>query len=149
MEFLKQIDFELALTSLTLQEPEFSLTVPENYKTKGGVYVLRCGDQSIENPSVIPRCLGNDNSGILYIGQGMKFPHRVGDLARTIDSSYKQNLHGAGVRYNSDSKFREVFPIQNLYISFFITDNPVELESTLISEYVEQFGEVPPLNGQG
>ena len=144
----KNKNFELKLTTLTLSGQEFYNSVPDSYLSNGGVYVLRCIHTDTKSPYVIPRCTGDELLGILYIGKGSKFPHRTGDLARTIDSSYQQNKHGAGVTYNSNVALQRAFPKENLWVSFFISDKPEELEAEFLSSYFDKIGEVPPLNSQ-
>ena len=146
---LTKEDFQENLSTLTLPNGDFYEKVSQKYLNhNGGVYILRTFNND-DSPNTIPRSLGNDSSGILYIGKASKFTHRTGDLARAFDDSYQQAKHDCAIRYNGNKKWNETYPKNNLRLSFFISENPEELESKFISDYVTEFGEVPPLNSQG
>ncbi|MEZ9873327.1 hypothetical protein AB4371_22240 [Vibrio sp. 10N.261.51.A3] len=140
-------NFKERLSTLTLPSEQFYNLVDEKYfNNNGGVYILRSFKQNGSTPSVIPRCLGNDSTGILYIGMAKEFTHRTGDLARAFDGKYKQKKHDCAVRYNSNKAWNVVYPKEDLIISFFISNEPRSLEEKFLTSYITQFGEVPPLN---
>lgn len=148
MNLLKHINFTHKLGILTLKEPEFSDQIEYDFCNKGGVYILRCIYPS-NRPYEIPRCLGNDKEGILYIGMAKLFSERTGNLAKSISNDHCSADHSAGAYYKETDKFIEVYPRDHLYVSFIIADNPRDKEEPLLAVYKECFGEVPPLNSQG
>lgn len=145
----KSQDFQEKLSTLTLPNDEFYKQIsPKYFQNNGGVYVLRSYESDEITPISIPRCLGNDSFGILYIGKASKFTHRTGDLARAFEKKYKQEKHDCAVRYNSNTAWNDIYPKKYLKISFFISDSPKDLESKFLESYISKYGEVPPLNSQ-
>ena len=59
------------------------------------------------------------------------------------------NGHQAGVRYRSNGVLQSLFPFENLKLELIAADTSQDagcLEGQKLKEYMEKFGEVPPLN---
>ena len=93
----------------------------------------------------VTRVLENDDSGILYIGQGQIFSNtgsRVGMLINSINGT--DDKHDGGVRYRNH--LMDKFPLENLIVEIEFMENSRSGEVILLSEYMDKFGELPPLN---
>jgi len=119
----------------------------EQYGSQGGVYILHCLDVDDEKtPILIQRVLGVDKEGVLYIGKTAPGLGRIGDLVKSISPDYKSLGHHVGLRFSKNKKLAMAFPFEQLHVSFRQADDPAVLESELIQEYFQKYGEVPPLN---
>jgi hypothetical protein len=113
---------------------------------------------------VIPRLLGEDTSGTLYIGTSVSVPYRIGNLRKSVCAAYKKmgykdpSPHQCGKKIVQCSRFMERFPFEGLCITVqqLRADSEevgqrdgdhTKLEWRLLSEYFSKFGEFPPLNG--
>ncbi|NAS10603.1 hypothetical protein [Poritiphilus flavus] len=129
---------------------EVKLKYPDCYEK--GVYELYYFDGS--NPRTISRLFGADDKGILYIGCTKKaLLKRVSDLQKTIMENSKSEQKRPVVKgYKTLNKkffrIRKKIDVNNLYVSLFQYDRPKYEESRRLENYVIQFGELPPLNGQ-
>ncbi len=110
----------------------------------GGVYKLIA--MSNGAPVAVDRFLGKDSDGVLYIGKANAFLDRVINLKKSILPQYVGTSHDCGTRYKSHQVIGERFPLSELYIQLWPSDNPTELERELLKAYRNCFGEVPPLN---
>ena len=129
-----------------LADDQFWYNIERDHHYNGGVYKLFCMHGVEKKP--INRLLGTDDNGILYIGQTQCFLNRVIDLKTSISREYENQNHDAGNRYNANSKIAEMFPYDELYVELFVNNDPVTLERKEINEYINKFGELPPLNRQ-
>lgn len=110
------------------------------------VYIISC----LENTDSlkkrrIGRVLGRDHSGILYIGKASNVGRMVSLLLSIRDGNNGKN-HSFGIRYKANPIFRVKFPIELLRIKLISTQNARLLESKKLSDYLTEFGELPPLN---
>lgn len=142
---LSGYSFEQKLSDLLLPNKEFYVTVNASYFNTGGVYVLRSFDDAGQ-VLTIPRVLGDDHDGILYIGKAKLFCHRTGDLARSFSFQYRQSKHQTGQRYWSDERYQKRYPYEHLRMFMWVSDYPTELEQSFFQSYLTKFGETPPLN---
>jgi hypothetical protein len=110
----------------------------------GGIYRLYATENG--QPKPVPRVLGNDFAGTLYIGKADSFVNRVIELKKSCLPNYKTNSHKAGVRYKNHTGLQAKYPLQNLMVLLAAVKNPVETERQALDLYISQFGEVPPLN---
>jgi len=96
-----------------------------------------------ENP--VQRVLKPDCTGILYIGKGALTENheRIGELINALNSTSEQ--HEAGERYK---KIKAKFPITGLSLGVILTEHSREKESCYLTNYLDNFGELPPLNRQ-
>lgn len=103
----------------------------------------------------IQRFGGTDANGILYIGKADNLYTRVASLQKSVLSNCNNNGNVKIKGHQSLSK--KVFRIQKFLNTSKMTIKIVVLptyesimyaESYLLEDYVNQFGELPPLNGQ-
>ncbi len=93
----------------------------------------------------VPRVLCIDIEGVLYIGKGALTENheRIGELINTLNGSSEQ--HDAGKRYE---KIKDKYPICGLNLGVKLTTEPEGEESKYLTQYLNDFGELPPLNRQ-
>lgn len=103
----------------------------------------------------IARIGGKDTSGILYIGKADNLFTRVVSLQKSVLSNCNNN--GSAKIKGHQSLSKKVFRIQRFLDTAKMTIKIIVLptyesimyaESYLLEYYVNQFGELPPLNGQ-
>jgi len=111
----------------------------------GGAYILKC-DSGNGSPIPVDRLLSKDLDGILYIGKASSFLNRVADLKKSISPEYKSGSHECGSRFKQHSGISAAFPYESLYLNLVEDTEPRAVESTLLKEYEDKFGELPPLN---
>jgi len=110
----------------------------------GGVYKILW---LIDNkPKTIPRILGSDIQGVLYIGKASKYLDRVIELKKSLLPDYKSDNHDFGKRYNNTLILRENIQLKDLYVDLTPSNNPDRLEAEELEKYYNTFGELPPFN---
>ena len=112
--------------------------------TKGGVYKVIAVKLGERVP--INRLLGTDPDGVLYIGKADSFLKRVIDLRKALSPVHKSSAHGFGYRYKNTNSLNAAFPFEKLFVELIETENARDLEYRWLKEYLDTFGEVPPLN---
>lgn len=112
--------------------------------TNGGVYKVIAVKSGKRIP--INRLLGTDQDGVLYIGKADSFLKRVIDLRKALSPVHKSSAHGFGYKYKHINSLNAAFPFENLFVELNETENPRDLEYRWLKEYLDTFGEVPPLN---
>jgi hypothetical protein len=129
-----------------LSDPDFWKNIPKGC----GVYRVHCLNGNGEVVP-IPRVLGVDPRGVLYIGKATSFAERVSNLKKTISPDYQGQSHVCGRRYKNKTyeSFGQRFPFHRLCVSFEPSAAPAVAEAAALTAYVQQFGELPPLNRQG
>jgi hypothetical protein len=117
-----------------------------------GIYKLYYFEDG--KPRTICRLFSKDNTGVLYIGmtEGALLK-RVGNLQQAlIVNAKKDNLEPASSGHTQMGKkyyrIRKKINIDELYIKIFPDINPKQAETDAIEKYVNEFAELPPLNGQ-
>ena len=117
-----------------------------------GIYKLYYFEN--EKPRTIYRLFSRDEKGVLYIGmtEGALLK-RVGDLQQAlIANSKKDDLEPAYSGHTQIGKkyyrIRKKINIDDLFIKIFPHANPKQVETDAIENYVNEFAELPPLNGQ-
>lgn len=125
-----------------------------------GVYIFR-SNMATGRPSYIPRCLGTDPFGILYIGMSKRLNVRVSnfitDLRPYGPDEYgiwyepSKVKHNAALTYTNSEKLQNRYPYNYLSMTCIPIDGVTHfdarlLEMELLDEYISIFGEVPPLN---
>lgn len=121
------------------------IDIERAFGQKGGAYKLVSRISGAIKP--IPRFLGIDNDGVLYIGKATCYLDRIIDLKKTM--SMNSSAHICGRRYKNHDKIKVTFPLEHMYIQLIQADIPEEKEKELLNKYVREFGEVPPLNANG
>lgn len=127
-----------------IADPELWRHIQKLHQDRGGVYRIVSMRENKVVP--IPRFLGYDQEGILYIGKADSFLDRVINLKKSISPGYNGTSHICGRRYKSLPNIAIQFPFESLYLELIETPTPLDTEQTLIRTYQQKFGEVPPLN---
>jgi hypothetical protein len=123
-----------------------------NAPTGGGIYRVHCfADHSYASVLPVQRVLGIDTEGVLYIGKADIFASRVAHLKKSILPTYRGSGHICGRRYRNAlySSLAPRFPAHHLCVSFQPDASPQKAEEAALRAYVQQFGELPPLNRLG
>lgn len=110
----------------------------------GGIYRLYATQNG--QPIPVPRVLGNDAAGTLYIGKADSFLNRVIELKKSCLPNYLTASHKAGVRYKNHPGLQARYPLEDLMVLLAEVQKPAETERQALDLYIAQFGEVPPLN---
>lgn len=117
-----------------------------------GIYKLHYFEDG--KPRIIHRLLSKDETGVLYIGmtEGPLFD-RVCNLQKALVSNWKTDAGKPASSGHTQMgkkyyRIRKKINIDDLYIKVFSDSNPKQAETDAIEEYVKQFAELPPLNGQ-
>lgn len=130
------------MTYLKLDDEDFHKTIPNS----PGVYKIYSLNEK-GKPHILSRLLGNDEEGVLYIGQSEKLNDRLRLLFRVLHpEKYKATAHTFGDKYRINNSLKMKFPVKSLAISFEKVDDAKTCEEKLIRKYSEKFGEVPPCN---
>lgn len=112
----------------------------KQFSCKDGIYIL-CTNKSIN------RALGTDSEGILYIGKGILTDlarPRIGTLVNSLNNT--ATYHEAGVRYHQIPQYKEKFPLEGLKLKVELFVDARNEEKNRLKNYLEEFGEYPPLN---
>lgn len=104
----------------------------------GGVYILKANRK-------VFRLLDQDLAGILYIGKGeiLDYHNRVGKFVNSLNKT--EEVHEGGYRFNME-RIKDQYPLEFASIRITLSENPEKLEATLLNDYYEKFGELPPFN---
>lgn len=136
------------------QEPKFFQSELQRIKDSQriGIYKLYYFENG--HPRIIPRLFNNDKNGILYIGMTeVPLVKRVSNLQKALFDNSNEDASGPvysghtqmGRKYY---RIRNKVNIQDLFIQIFPNDFPKKAESIELENYVSEFAELPPLNGQ-
>ena len=110
-----------------------------------GVYLLQRIDEN-EKIKPIPRLLDSDDQGVLYIGKSDNLNNRLGILINLLNGTSTTGKHSMGRRFQEIEKFQEYLRPENMILRIFFCDSPRQVESSLLEEYLQEYGELPPLN---
>ncbi len=117
-----------------------------------GIYKLYYFEDG--KPRTIQRLFAEDSDGILYIGmtEGLLLL-RVGNLHKAlVANSNIDEIKPASSGHTQIGKkyyrIRKKINVDDLYIQIFPHANPKQAETDAIEKYVNEFAELPPLNGQ-
>ena len=104
----------------------------------GGIYILHAGKP-------VPRLLGEDEDGILYIGKGeiLDYQNRIGKFVNSLNAT--EVVHDGGSRFNM-SAIEHNYPLENAGIEIILTEDPEGLERDRLKQYLGKYGELPPFN---
>lgn len=128
---------------------EFWFEINKRFGTTGGVYKLFSSSAESGEAVSIPRLLGEDREGILYIGMAASFLDRVIELKKSIAPGYASRAHECGARFKDHPFISQHFPYEKLFVTLIAADDPKLAEREALQAYLEQFGELPPLNRAG
>lgn len=110
-----------------------------------GVYKIYLHSEG--RPMAIPRVLKQDESGLLYIGQsGSNAGYRLWCFLRSMNLNYRQHNHSGGMRIFQNQGLQELIASGELMFEFLPSLEPKKLEETHLTNYRNEFSEVPPLN---
>jgi hypothetical protein len=126
-----------------ISDTSFGDNIYANYQGQGGAYKIIAIRH--KEPVQICRWLGTDPEGIIYIGKADLFTDRVIRFKLAI-LRHNGNGHIACRRYKSIPNIGDRFPYNIMYAELFPSDHPKQMEMELRRDYMNQFGEVPPLN---
>jgi len=110
--------------------------------SSSGVYQVRwtLGDK----PQAIPRANGNDEKGILYIGQSCNLRKRIKSFWNRIQG---KGSHTAGWTYDCYD-FGKKFKLEQLEVQWVELPKSeiITIETILLLDYVSEYLDHPPLN---
>jgi len=130
---------------LRISSDRFWYDINDEFGDAGGVYILSCDDQhGVQIP--IQRLLGTDSDGVIYIGMAQSFLDRVIDLKKSLSPDHLSRNHECGARHKDHVGISTQFPYESLHVKLIQSNNPKEKESSTLKEYIETYGELPPLN---
>lgn len=103
----------------------------------------------------ISRLGGTDSNGVLYIGKADNLYNRVASLQKSVLKNCNNNdkVRIGGHQSLSKKVFRiqRFLDVSKMTIKIIVLptyESILYTESYLLEDYVNQFGELPPLNGQ-
>jgi hypothetical protein len=110
--------------------------------SSSGVYQIRWAVGG--KPQPIPRANGNDEKGILYIGESSDLRERTENFWLRIQG---KGSHTAGWTYDF-YEFRKKFKLEQLEVQWLeLPESEIgELETVLLMDYVAKYLDKPPLN---
>lgn len=126
----------------------FNLTTKEeidiNADKKPGIYRIYWIKKN--KPQTINRICKNDTTGLLYIGK------TEGTLQNRLNqfrcSAFKNSTnHSGALKYRRSDALRKLIKENELFAVIEPCNNATDKEKKELNKYVDQFGEVPPLNG--
>lgn len=111
-----------------------------------GAYIVRAKNEYAKI-QVVRRCVGEDEHGILDVGESKNLRQRLGALLNCMGDA-TQTSHMAGWRY-AYLGMNELFPIDRLEFAYRTTEDKeaaYALEGKILEAYVRRHYELPPLN---
>lgn len=126
----------------------FNLTnkkvIDEKADEKPGIYRIYWIKEN--NPQTIERICKKDTSGLLYIGK------TEGTLQNRLNqfrcSAFKGSTnHSGALKYRKSNALRKLIKENELFAIIEPCNNATDKEKKELRNYIDQFGEVPPLNG--
>lgn len=127
---------------IRITKRNFHIDIP----SRPGIYKIYSLDEN-DNPRHLQRLLGIDEEGVLYIGKSENLNDRVRMLWRVLQPNYRATAHTFGMNYKSLQVIQDEFPLDTLAIEFEENNMAKIYERSLIENYRQLYGEVPPLNG--
>lgn len=111
-----------------------------------GVYKIYIYDKS--KPLKIGRLLGADKKAVLYIGQsegkeGVTI--RLKGFITNINNN-RNNSHTAGFKIANRENLKNYLKNKQLFFTCYHDSNPTYAEKNELTNYINNFGETPPLN---
>lgn len=128
-----------------ISNSKFWNAIQDDFADNGGLYKLYCVDEN-KKPIKAERILKPDNKGILYIGKATKFLDRVITLKKALSPDHISDNHDCGVRYKNLNALKIKFPYEDLWVKLIGCKEIDIAEIKLLTEYENEFGELPPLN---
>lgn len=105
-------------------------------ESKKAVYIVKSKTQ-------VQRILETDEEGRLYVGEASDFTFRVGKLVNAMNGTEQGQHHAGDVYFRLISK---AYGINDISIEVIFTIDHQQVEKEILQQYLNQFGELPPLN---
>lgn len=119
---------------------------PRTLKSLPGVYQILATDCRGSLIS-LNRVGGRDSEGTLYIGCAVELRRRLRDFRNVACPAWdKHTGHAGAVSYSENSQVQKICGPDRLYFRFEHNNDYVDREKELLEIYLQEFGEVPPLN---
>ena len=128
---------------LKLDDEELYYKIEQKFYNAGGVYILKVFSDT-KYPIQISRFFDIDNEGIIYIGKATCFLDRVLALKKSI--FMKSNNHIAGRKIKRLKDWNSKLEGKSIYVELIEDNSPETFEREKLNEYLQRFGELPPLN---
>ena len=112
-----------------------------------GVYKIFLFERGL--PKSISRFLNNDETGLIYIGAAEKtsLAYRLTCFLASKNSEKKQNNHSGGNKIKHNVQL-SLFTSKLVFMyEVIVTKDAKKKEREMLKNYINYFGEVPPLNG--
>ena len=142
----------MKVTYYNLADTELKARIESDFGNSSGTYILHLYENGL--PKVLDRAFGKDLQGILYIGCTEKALYeRVNSLATAVISNAGHSLREPNVvgHKTLSKKFYRIrtrVDVDDLIVEVRdCAESPKKDESLLLEQYVKDFGELPPLNG--
>lgn len=126
--------------------------INEDIGEVAGVYKLHClRDEDNLHYIPIPRLLGTDLDGILYIGSSGCLRDRVTSLRKALSGAAKKHgfsdpgAHACGHKY-INFKIQNTFPYERLCVTLYPNRDSAKTEVEILNKYEKEYGEAPPFN---
>lgn len=113
-----------------------------------GIYRIYAKTQN-KIPIPITRFCDTDQRGLLYIGRttGQNLRTRLYQIYASSNINKLTHNHSGALKYCNNLIIRETLGENHLlYFDYELNENPTERESQLLQEYINEYGEYPPLN---
>ena len=116
--------------------------------SRGGAFKLMCLNEDLSTTIPIPRALAKDPDGTLFIGRAASFLSEISALQRELKATQGPFASICASRYTDElhQSLRRQFPYDQLCVTLNPGSDAEALESGLLEEYCQVFGEPPPLN---
>lgn len=123
----------------------------EDIPAKSGIYriILVSPDGNI---IPVPRLLGTDNLGVLYVGSSSNLFSRLADIKKSLPFKkndkdvYVGGTHQFGVKAKKLYKFADMYGLTNIRVTIKESNNFILDEIAALETYHLEFGELPPFN---
>jgi hypothetical protein len=122
--------------------------IPKRLGSKKGVYFIMA-KQKNNLPLKIKRIAKVDENGILYIG---KTTHSLNTRLNHFKETYykksksKTNSHSGAAILHKSTGLKKYLKECTLFVKISLSNTPDQKEFKLLQSYLNEFGELPPLN---
>lgn len=114
-----------------------------------GIYKISFRTENGQGIIPINRAGGIDEDGIIYVGSTRRLYERVGNFRVVVFDDHPQmQAHAAANRYVRIEAMNRIFPPNQLWFEWEEHDDPMEEETRVLLNYLQEFGELPPFNNK-
>jgi hypothetical protein len=107
----------------------------------------RPGIYLISRQRPVDRIGGTDPRGVLHVGHTSNLRRRLNLFMGAASGGAHE--HSGGRNYHRWGYHLTLAPRGELRVKWELAENPEDAEGRALDAYVETYGELPPLNGQG